>query len=230
MCIGYTHDVSRVPVFESMLIPDQNLFRKASKPGELHSRQLESGGRQNTCLLFCTWGILAADADLHPPGVCRFGSLQGRSPGGGIRISLGSTGDCESIRDPLFHDMISGPFRYPFIPVDVLAENIFSNSPISPSGALPRTALRDLPCFPCRGMFPTLSDEGFTRSIRRCKEVWSRNTVHLFPPSLDDHVAADDPVRAIDAHAGMPDLWELGLGHVDGCSGSDNPLMVWRPC
>lgn len=28
--------------------------------------------------------------------------------------------------------------------------------------------------------------------------------VHLFPPSLADHVAADDPVRAIDAHAGLP--------------------------
>jgi len=45
--------------------------------------------------------------------------------------------DCESIQCPLFHDMISCPFRSPFIPIDVLAKNIFSNSLISPSSVLP---------------------------------------------------------------------------------------------
>ena len=50
---------------------------------------------------------------------------------------------------------------------------------------------------------------------RRYQEVQSRNTVQLFPPSLDNFVAADNMVRAIDAHVNMRDLWELGFRHAN---------------
>ena len=48
----------------------------------------------------------------------------------------------------------------------------------------------------------------------RCyQEVQSRTAVQLFPPNLDDYVAPDNPVQAIDAYVDMLDLWELGLRH-----------------
>ena len=46
---------------------------------------------------------------------------------------------------------------------------------------------------------------------RRYHEVQSRTTVPLFPPSLDDYVAANTPVRAIDAYVDMLDLQALGV-------------------
>ena len=60
-------------------------------------------------------------------------------------------------------------------------------------------------------------------SIRRYKEVRSRTAVHLFPSSLDEYVASDNPVRAIDAYVDMLDLWELGFEHANERSGSGHP-------
>jgi len=57
-------------------------------------------------------------------------------------------------------------------------------------------------------MFSIFSNEGCSMSNRCCQEVQSGSVVHLLPPSLDEYVAADNPVRTIDAHVGMPDLWE----------------------
>jgi len=64
--------------------------------------------------------------------------------------------------------------------------------------------------FPEKGMFSIFSDEGFTMSNRRCKEVRSRRVMHMFPPNLNEYVAADDQVRTIDAHAGRPGLQDNG--------------------
>lgn len=58
---------------------------------------------------------------------------------------------------------------------------------------------------------------------RRYQEVQSRNTVHLLPPTLDDYVAADTPVRALDASVDMLDLRELGFCHAEARSGSGQP-------
>ena len=58
---------------------------------------------------------------------------------------------------------------------------------------------------------------------RRYHEVQSRTTVPLFPPSLDDYVAANTPVRAIDAYVDMLDLQALGFCYADARSGSGQP-------
>ena len=60
-------------------------------------------------------------------------------------------------------------------------------------------------------------------SNRRYQEVQSRSAVHLFPLSLNDYVTADNPVRAIDAHVDMLDLWELGFQHANTRNGSGQP-------
>lgn len=71
-------------------------------------------------------------------------------------------------------------------------------------------------------------------SNRRCQEVQSRSVVYLFPPCLDEYMASDNPVRAIDAHVGMMDLWELGIGHANAHSGSGHPpydqATLLKPC
>ena len=46
---------------------------------------------------------------------------------------------------------------------------------------------------------------------RRYQEVQSRHMVPLFPPGLDDDVAAETPVRALDASVDMLDLRALGF-------------------
>ena len=42
----------------------------------------------------------------------------------------------------------------------------------------------------------------------------SRNTIILFPPSLDDYIAPDNPVRFIDAFVDQLDLQALGFQRV----------------
>ena len=63
----------------------------------------------------------------------------------------------------------------------------------------------------------------FSRSKRRYKEVQSRDTVHLLPACVDDYVAPDKPVRAIDAFVASLDLQELGFGHTDAYLGAGHP-------
>ncbi len=58
---------------------------------------------------------------------------------------------------------------------------------------------------------------------RRYHEVQSRTTVPLFPPHLDDYVADNNPVRAIDAYVAMLDLQALGFCYADARSGSGQP-------
>ena len=60
-------------------------------------------------------------------------------------------------------------------------------------------------------------------SNRRYQEVQSRNTVQLFPPSLDDYVEPDNPVRAIDAYVDSLDLGSMGFRHAGTHSGSGQP-------
>ncbi len=58
---------------------------------------------------------------------------------------------------------------------------------------------------------------------RRYQEVLSRNTVQLLPPSLDDYVEPNHPVRAIDVFVQTLALGKLGFGHADAWSGSGQP-------
>lgn len=58
---------------------------------------------------------------------------------------------------------------------------------------------------------------------RRYQEVQSRDTVQLLPPCLDDYVAADNPVRAIDAYVDSLDLQAMGFRHAETHSGSGQP-------
>ena len=74
-----------------------------------------------------------------------------------------------------------------------------------------------------KGTFSIFSNEGYTIPKRHYQKVHSRKTVHLFPPSRDDYVAADNPVRVIDATVEMLDFHELGFCHADARSGSGQP-------
>ena len=47
--------------------------------------------------------------------------------------------------------------------------------------------------------------------------------VHLFSLSLEDYVAADNPVRATDADVDMLNLHELGFCQADAHSGLGQP-------
>lgn len=58
---------------------------------------------------------------------------------------------------------------------------------------------------------------------RRYQEVQPRATVQLLPPCLDDYVAADNPVRAIDAYVDSLDLEAMGFRHAGTHSGSGQP-------
>jgi len=58
---------------------------------------------------------------------------------------------------------------------------------------------------------------------RRYQEVQPRDTVQLLPPCLDDYVAADNPVRAIDAYVDSLDLGAMGFRHAEMHSGSGQP-------
>ena len=60
-------------------------------------------------------------------------------------------------------------------------------------------------------------------TIRRYQELLPRTAVQLLPPSLDDYVAKDNPVRAIDAYVQTLALGELGFEHTDAWSGSGQP-------
>ncbi|MYC61178.1 MAG: IS1182 family transposase [Gammaproteobacteria bacterium] len=58
---------------------------------------------------------------------------------------------------------------------------------------------------------------------RRYREVQSRSQFALFPPSMDDYVSGDNPVRAIDAFVGTLDLESLGFGHAEAYGGAGQP-------
>ena len=58
---------------------------------------------------------------------------------------------------------------------------------------------------------------------RRYQEVQPRDTVQLLPPCLDDYVAADNPVRAIDGYVDSLDLEAMGFRHAGTHSGSGQP-------
>ena len=60
-------------------------------------------------------------------------------------------------------------------------------------------------------------------SPRRYQELQPRTAVQLLPPRLDDYVAEDNPVRAIDAFVQTLALNELGFGHAEAWSGSGQP-------
>lgn len=55
-------------------------------------------------------------------------------------------------------------------------------------------------------------------SIRRFKSGQSRGQASFLPPRLEDYVAKDNPVRAIEAYVGSLDLLTLGFRHA-GCAG-----------
>ena len=50
-----------------------------------------------------------------------------------------------------------------------------------------------------------------------------REQGRLLPPRMDDHVARDNPVRAIDAYVCSLDLAKLGFKHADGGGGAGQP-------
>ena len=60
-------------------------------------------------------------------------------------------------------------------------------------------------------------------SKRRYQGVRPRNTVQMLPPSIDDYVGEDNPVRAIDAFVDALDLNALGFGHTETWSGAGQP-------
>ncbi len=60
-------------------------------------------------------------------------------------------------------------------------------------------------------------------SKRRYQELQPRTAVQLLPPSLNDYVAPDNPVRAIDAFVQTLALSEMGFGHAEAWSGSGQP-------
>lgn len=51
---------------------------------------------------------------------------------------------------------------------------------------------------------------------RRYKEGESREQAMLLPPSVEDYVGEDNPVRAIDAYVESLDLGQLGFQHAEG--------------
>ena len=57
-------------------------------------------------------------------------------------------------------------------------------------------------------------------SQRRYKEVQSRAMVQLLPACLDDYVAPDNPVRAIDTYVASLDLQALGFRHTEAYLGA----------
>jgi transposase len=54
-----------------------------------------------------------------------------------------------------------------------------------------------------------------------CKEGLNRKQQLLLPPSLDDYVSEDNPVRAVDAYAELLDWSELGFADTRKSSRSD---------
>jgi len=60
---------------------------------------------------------------------------------------------------------------------------------------------------------------------RRYREVQSRSQPMLLPPSMDDYVSADNPVRAIDAFVGTLDLEDLGFRHAGDHRGAGQPAF-----
>ena len=58
---------------------------------------------------------------------------------------------------------------------------------------------------------------------RRYREVQSRSQFALLPPSMDDYVSEDNPVRAIEAFIDTLDLEALGFGHAEAYRGAGQP-------
>lgn len=58
---------------------------------------------------------------------------------------------------------------------------------------------------------------------RTYKSGISRDQASLLPARMDDYVATDNPVRAIDAYVGSLDLAELGFKHAKGGVGAGQP-------
>src|SRR3954447_23929587 len=58
---------------------------------------------------------------------------------------------------------------------------------------------------------------------RTFKSGESREQPSLLPPRIEDYVAADNPVRAIDAFVDALDLAKLGFRHADRCVGAGQP-------
>jgi len=54
---------------------------------------------------------------------------------------------------------------------------------------------------------------------RAFKAGVSRNQPSFLPPSVEDYVGPDNPVRAIDAYVGALDLVQLGFGHAGSVGG-----------
>lgn len=51
----------------------------------------------------------------------------------------------------------------------------------------------------------------------------SREQLSLLPPRVEDYVAEDNPVRAIEAYVCALDLEKLGFQHAGGGSGAGQP-------
>ena len=56
-------------------------------------------------------------------------------------------------------------------------------------------------------------------ALRQYKKGINRGQAEIFPPSLDEYISANNPVRAIDAYVETLDLTELGFGKT---SANDN--------
>ncbi len=61
---------------------------------------------------------------------------------------------------------------------------------------------------------------------RRYREVQSHSQFALFPPSMDDYVSGDNPVRAIDAFIDTLDLESLGFGHTEAYGGAGGAVLL----
>jgi hypothetical protein len=65
---------------------------------------------------------------------------------------------------------------------------------------------------------------GFPRDSRGCrKSGQSREQASFPPPRIEDYVARDNPVRAIDAYVDLLDLMALGLRDVGSDGGAGQP-------
>ncbi len=60
-------------------------------------------------------------------------------------------------------------------------------------------------------------------STRRYKAVINRHQPSLFPPSMDDYVTAENPVRAIDAYVESLDMCSLGFHNAQNQSTAGQP-------
>ena len=66
-----------------------------------------------------------------------------------------------------------------------------------------------------------------TGSGRRYKQGVPRGQAMLLPASVEDYIAADNPVRAIDAYVESLDLKTLGFGYAEGALSAGQP--AYRP-